>query len=170
MTVLCAVVVGCGEVERPVPAAGPASAAGIPATPVPEAVTESIVLNGARVDVTHPRFDAGRIEDVFDGKRETLARTENATTAVLDMAFQGARKASRVEVVTGTMDVGLEVALTRAGGPEPLVFRKTMTNQTTEPTIALDFEGIVEFERAKVEITNLNGGDGHLHIYEVKFR
>jgi len=167
---LCAVATGCGESERPVPAPAPPAATALPAKSVPEAVTESIAIDGARVDVSHPRFDVGRIQDVFDGKRETLARTEDATTALLDLAFREGRKASGIEVITGTMDVGLEVTLTRAGEPEPLAFRGAMTHQTTEPTLALDFGGVREFERAVVRITNLNGGDGHLHLYEVKFR
>src|SRR5450759_3356945 len=165
LALLCAAVAGCGKSEKPVPA-GPAPAA----TAVPASLTETIAIDGVLVDVTHPKFDSGQIQNIFDGKRETLARTENATTAVIDIAFQGTRKAAGIDVITGTMDVGLEVTLTLVGKAEPLVLSKTMVQQTTEPVVSLDFGGVQEFNRAKVEVTNLNRGDGHIHIYEVKFK
>ncbi len=166
LALLCAAVAGCGKSEKPVPGTAPAPAA----TAVPVSLTETIAIDDMLVDVTHPKFDSGQIRDLFDGKRETLARTENATTAVIDIAFQGTRKAAGVDVITGTMDVGLKVTLTLADKAEPLVFSKTMLHQTTEPTVSLEFGGVQAFKRAKVEVTNLNGGDGHIHIYEVKFK
>lgn len=165
--VLCAAVLSCGKEEKPVPATArlvPASTA----TPADSAVTISIA--GVQTEVTFTRLDMGQILDVFDGKRESMARTENATTAVIDLAFQGALEASSLEVITGTMDVGLEVTLTLADKPEPLVFSTKLVQQTTEPTVRLDFGGTQKFKRARVEITNLNGGDGHIHIYEVVFK
>jgi hypothetical protein len=67
------------------------------------------------------------------------------------------------------MDVGLKVTLTTTSKPEPLVFSGTLLKQIT-PTIHLDFGGTHEVKKIKLEITNLNGGDGHIHIYEVKFK
>ncbi|HEX7580453.1 MAG TPA: hypothetical protein VF580_10665, partial [Thermoanaerobaculia bacterium] len=148
----------------------PGTAPAPAATAVPVNLTEIISIDGVLVDVTHPKFDLGQLLDLFDGKRETMARTENATTAVIDLAFQGTKKAAGVDVITGTMDVGLKVTLTLVGKAEPLVLSKTMVQQTTEPVVSLDFGGVQEFKRAKVEVTNLNRGDGHIHIYEVKFK
>lgn len=165
--VLCVAVVSCGKQEKPVPAPAPAVPAAT-ATPANPAVTLSI--DGVQTEVTFPRLDIGQIQDVFDGKRESLARTENATTAVIDLAFQGAREAKGLEVTTGTMDVGLTVTLTLSDKPEPLVFSTKLVQQTTEPTARLDFGGIRKFTRARVEITNLDGGDGHIHIYDVVFK
>ncbi len=165
--VLCVAVASCGKEEKPVPATahlGPAPKA----TPANSTVTLSIA--GMETEVTFPRLDNGQIQDVFDGKRESLARTENATTAVIDLAFQGTREARSLEVITGTMDVGLQVTLTLADKPEPLVFSTKAVHQTTEPTVRLDFGGVQKFKHARVEITNLDGGDGHIHIYEVVFR
>ena len=99
-----------------------------------------------------------------------MARTENANTAVIDLAFQGAREARGLEVITGTMDVGVEVTLTLADKPEPLVFSTKLVQQTTEPTVRVDFGGVQKFTRARVQIANLNGGDGHIHIYEMAFK
>ena len=138
------------------------------AAPANPAVTVSIA--GVPTEVTFPRLDIGQIQDLFDGKRESMARTENANTAVIDLAFQGAREARGLEVITGTMDVGVEVTLTLADKPEPLVFSTKLVQQTTEPTVRVDFGGVQKFTRARVQIANLNGGDGHIHIYEMAFK
>jgi hypothetical protein len=165
--VLCAAVVSCGKEEKPVPGtAHPVPAA--TASPANPAATISIA--GVPTEVTFSKLDIGQIQDLFDGKRESMARTENANPAVFDLAFQGAREARGLEVITGTMDVGLEVKLTLADKPEPLVFSTKLVQQTTEPTVRIDFGAIQKFTRARVEIANLNGGDGHIHIYEVMFK
>jgi hypothetical protein len=60
--------------------------------------------------------------------------------------------------------------VTLTGKGEPLTYSKTMVQQTGEPTCLIEFGGVREFDHAKVEVTNLLGGDGHIHIYEVKFK
>lgn len=165
--ILCVAVVSCGKEEKPVPATAPPVPA---ATVAPASPATTISIAGVPTEVTFPRLDIGQIQDLFDGKRGSMARTENTNTAVFDLAFQGAREARGLEVITGTMDVGLEVTLTLADKPEPLVFSTKLVQQTTEPTIRLDFGGIQKFTRARVQIANLNGGDGHIHIYEIVFK
>ncbi len=167
--ILCATVVSCGKPEKPIPAAtSPAPAPAAATTPASPVATISIA--GVQTGVTYPRLDMGEIQNLFDGKRDTLARTENATTAVIDLAFQATREASGLEVITGTMDIGVKVTLTPTEKPDPLVFSQSLVQQSAEPTVRFDFGGVQKFQRAKVEITNLNGGDGHIHIYEVTFK
>lgn len=163
---LCTSFVGCGADERPVPAVGP-----IPTAPATrENTTGPVSIAGTLAEATYSALDAGTIQDVFDGDRGSLARTENATTAVIDLVFPEVREAGGLAVITGTMDVGIDVTLTPVDESDPLSFHGSLLQQDTEPTVNLDFGRVRTFKRARIEITNLNGGDGHIHIYEVVFR
>jgi hypothetical protein len=158
---------GCGKSEKPVasPAAPPAPAV----QAMGGSTTSTTELDGLLVEVVHSKLDMGQIKDLFDGDNGTLIRTENAKTALFDLAFQGTKKVSGVEVKTSTMDVGLKVTLTATGKPDPVVFSETLLGKT-DPTISVDFGGTYETSRIKLEISNLNEGDGHVHLYEVKFK
>ncbi len=168
---------GCGKKTEPgkpeAAAAGGAPAAEAPAaaTPVPPPrdvqVTESFELDGATVEAVHTKLDEGRVQDLFDGNVVTLGRTENAQTFVLDMKFSKPRRLKGVAVTTATMDVGLKVSLNGATSGAG-VYSKELRNGGPDPTLALDFGATQEVRQIKVEVTNLQGGDGHVHVRELK--
>lgn len=161
---------GCGkgkEAAQPVASAAPeASAAAAPAGPPPD-VKESIDLDGAKVDTVHTKLDTGRVQDLFDDSPVSLGRTQNAQTFLLDMTFPQPRRMKGIAVTTGTMDVGLKVALNGAASGTG-VYSKELRNGGADPTVTLDFGGVQEVREIRIEVTNLQGGDGHVHVREVK--
>lgn len=178
---LIAMSTGCGKKEAPVPgpsggnAPGASAASGAaPGAPrpggAPPNVKESFEIDGTVVEVEHSAIDNGRVQDLFDGNKETLGRTENSTAMVLQLRFPTARKTSGLEVTTGSMNVRLTATLSVRGKGEPLVFQKTYTQLPPDPTVTLDFGGVQEVEKANIEIANADGGDGHVHVREVKLK
>jgi hypothetical protein len=132
-------------------------------------VSETIDLGGVLADVVHSKLDGGRIQDVFDNDKRTLARTEDADVAVFDLTFSAPRKMTGVEVTTGTMSVVLKVTVRALGKAEPLILQKTFTDQPQDPTVSLDFGGTREVKRIRLEVSDLSGGDGHVHVREIRF-
>ncbi len=161
---------GCGKGKEAATPAGAEPAAttvaAAPATPPPD-VRESIDLDGAAVDTVHSKLDIGRVQDLFDGNAATLVRTENAQTFLLDMTFGQPRRLKGVAVTTATMDVGLKVSLNGATSGAG-VYTKELRQGGPDPTLSLDFGGTREVREIRVEVTNLNGGDGHVHVRELK--
>ena len=172
-TLLITLSVGCGKQEAPTSATGKkpsATAAGTRPTSAVPNVKEVIEIGGALVQTEHSAFDIGRIQDLFDKNKDSIARTQDATTMLVDLTFPAPRKMSGLDVTTGSMNVGLKVTLTEAGKNEPTVFSKSFAQLPPDPTVTLDFGGALSVKRARIEIANLDGGDGHVHVREVSFR
>jgi hypothetical protein len=62
------------------------------------------------------------------------------------------------------MDVGLTVVV-KPQGEAAKTYTKEFRGMPPDPTVSLDFDtGKTPIESVRVEIKNLNGGDGHIHI------
>ena len=168
---------GCKKTETPAPAGVPASsvpavAPTSPPTPGPTAdsdlVVDHVLVDKQAIDVAHSKFDGGRSEDLFDTDPNTLARTENANPATVELRYASPRTVKSVSVTTGSMDVGLTVTVTPEQGA-PKVFTKEYRQLPNDPTVtlSLDPNGITT-KKVRVDIKNLNGGDGHIHIRTLK--
>jgi len=153
-----------GAPGAPAPSSGPSPAAKEP----PGLVTDKSLVDGRMTEIVHSKWDAGQTADLFDGKPETLARTENANPAVVELHAPAPRPLKGVSVTTGSMDVGLTVVVKPQGGPEK-TYTKEFRNAGADPTVTLDFDtGKTPIESVRVEIRNLNGGDGHIHVRTVQ--
>ena len=167
---------GCRKSEQAPAPAGSAPVAAAPATAPPppgptadnDLVVDKLVVDKQTVDVAHSKFDGGRSEDIFDSDSTTLARTENANPATVELRYSTPRPVKSVTATTGTMDVGLTVTVTPEQG-EPKVFTKEWRQLPNDPTVTLELDpkGIVA-KKVRVDIKNLNGGDGHIHIRTLK--
>ncbi|HEY3202177.1 MAG TPA: hypothetical protein VGL03_00830 [Thermoanaerobaculia bacterium] len=165
----------CGRKEQ----AGPASSgqAAPPAAPGGAAsaaatsglVRDSMEVDGQTVDIEHSPFDIGRVQDIFDNDKESLARTVNANPAVVMLHFSKPRSLKRVEVTTATMNVGVKCIATLEGGGEK-TFSGEYKNLSPDPTVSLELPGLSRpVSRLRIEIGNLDGGDGHIHIRAIRF-
>jgi hypothetical protein len=168
---LClAPLLACRKSETP---AGASSAPGGPASPAaseaPGLVTDKALVDGRMTEIVHSKWDAGQTPDLFDGNPETLARTENANPAIVELHAPAPRSLKGVSVTTGSMDVGVTVVVKPQGGGPPKTYSKELRNQPPDPTVTLDFDtGETPIESVRVEIRNLNGGDGHIHIRTIQ--
>ena len=171
LAVLIAIGVGCGKREPSAAGpstAAPAAAAGAPAAP-PEASStdlarDSMEVDGQVVEIAHSPFDMGRIQDMFDDKKETVARTLKANPAILTLTFSKPRTLKGIELTTATMDINLKCVATLEGGGEK-TFTQEFRNLPPDPTVTLDFPGLSAPVRVlHIEISDARGGDGHIHI------
>ena len=77
-----------------------------------EPVETSMVYNGTDVVVSHPKFDVGTIEELFDGDFDTIARTLDADPSTLVFSFAETRSLSgvRIGLWTPSFDLTLRAA------------------------------------------------------------
>lgn len=136
-----------------------------------EPVTESLRISGRSVQVTHPPFDAGRLEDIFDGDLFTLARSRQANPAVLDFQFQTPLRVSGLTITTGSMNLRLKVRLFVGEAADPISFTWNFPDLPPDPTVDVEFrEGPYQITRIEVSVQNLNEGkDAKVHIREIEF-
>ena len=134
------------------------------APPADGLVQDRVLVDGHTTLVRHSDWDMGRTQDLFDADPVTLARTRNANPAIVEILFTTPRRVGRVEVTTGSTSVGVVCKATLAGGGEK-TFGREFRGLPADPTVAVDFPGPDEaLVKLRVEITDLKGGDGHIHI------
>ncbi len=156
-----------GAAASAAPAEAPAGAQSAPtASPL---VTDKALVDGHLVRVTHSKWDGGQSADLFDTDPKTLARTENANPAVLEFELPTPRALDGISVTMGGSNFKLEVVARPADGAAPRTFSKEYRGLGPDPTLTLDFDtGQTPIASLRVEILNLDGGDGHIHIRTVK--
>jgi hypothetical protein len=164
-----------GEKVAAAPAAGseaaPAAAAPTEA-PAPKGgmVTDKALVDGHLVEVIHSKWDGGQTSDMFDTNKDSLARTENANPAIVEIKLPEPRPLKGVSVTTGGMDAGLTVVVQPVSGAAK-TYSKEFRQQPPDPTFGLDFDtGAAPIQDVRIEIKDLNGGDGHIHIRTLKLR
>jgi len=169
----------CKKGERasaPAPAAesGAANSTSAPSAPAaPPAgglVTDKALMDGHLVEVSHSKWDGGQTSDLFDTNKDSLARTEKANPAIVEIHLPEPRPLKGVAVTTGGMDAALTVVVQPASGAAK-TYTKEFRQMPPDPTFGLDFDtGATPVQSVRIEIKDLNGGDGHIHIRTIKLR
>lgn len=169
---LCAT--GCSKkVEK---AEGPKAAGGpkafFSAVPIGggEIIREKVNVSGEMIEISHSKLDMGSPESVFDNDLQTLARTERANPAVVELNFPTPRAMKGISVTTASMDIGLTAKVTSSGRADQKVYSKEFRSLPPDPTVRLGFDaGTGPVQKLRIEITRLDGSDGHIHIREIHF-
>ncbi len=161
----------CRRAEPPAPsaAASPAQAAALPAPAGAGLVTDKALVDGHLSEVSHSKWDGGQTSDLFDDDANTMARTENANPAILELRFPTPRPVTGIAITTGGTDYAVTVTLHPQGGGTPKTYTKEFLQMKPDPTLGLSFDtGTTPIESIRVEIKDVHGGDGHIHIRTVK--
>jgi len=132
-------------------------------------VTDKALVEGRLVHVAHSPWDGGRSADLFDADPATLARTENANPAVLEFRLPAPRPLKGVSITMGGRDFTVTATVRPEGGGSPRTYTREFRQMPPDPTLDLEFHtGETKIESLRVEILDVNGGDGHLHIRTVR--
>ena len=135
-------------------------------------VTESTVIDGQTVQVSHSIFDGGQLRDLFDGDTYTLARGLEANPLIVELTFPQPRPVKSLAADFGSMDFALTAKLYAEGAAEPVVFSQTYRGLPSDPHVELNFDGgPAMVSRLRLEIAQFNAGDeAHIHVRELKLR
>lgn len=171
--VLCAAACGKKQAAGPSgPASSPASAASAaPAasTALAGLVTDKALVDGHIVEVSHSKWDGGQTSDLFDEDRGTLARTEKANPAILEFRLPEPRPIAGIAITMGGTDYAVTVTVHPADGGPAKTYAKEFRQMKPDPTLEVPFDtGATKIASLRVEIKDVNGGDGHIHIRTVK--
>ena len=135
----------CRKGERPAAAAPEPGAASSTSPPLPlphrrapaaaagGLVTDKALMDGHLVEVSHSKWDGGQTSDLFDTNKDSLARTEKADPAVVEIHLPEPRPLKGVSVTTGGMDVALTVVVQPATGAAK-TYTKEFRQMPPDPT------------------------------------
>ena len=133
-----------------------------------EMLTDKALVDGSLAEITHSKWDGGRTADLFDADPQTLARTEKSNPAVIAIRLPEPRALKGIAVTTGGMEAGLTVVVQPRGEAEKR-YTKEFRHMGPDPTYGLDFDtGSTPIQSLRIEIRDLTGGDGHIHIRTIR--
>jgi hypothetical protein len=135
-------------------------------------VIEQIQLDGENVTISHSRFDSGRLVDLFDNDRFTLARVMEANPAFLEFTFPTPRRITRVAADFGTMDLQLTILLYPTGDTQPVTVTQIYRGLPPDPHVEMPLENAPPLvSKIRLEIKALDVGEVFkIHIREIKFK
>jgi hypothetical protein len=159
----------CGKKEQTASRGTPSEgSAGVMPGGTDGLVTDKALVDGSLAEVAHSKWDGGRTADLFDTDPGTLARTEKANPAVVALQLPEARPLKGISVTVGGMEAALTVVVQPRGGAAKS-YTKEFRHMGPDPTLAMDFDtGSTPIESVRIEIKDITGGDGHIHIRTVK--
>jgi len=166
----------CGRKEKAAAAASPAVPAAAPAETAPAAepgglVSDKALVDGHLVVVAHSKWDGGQTSDLFDTNPVSLARTEKANPAILELRLPEARPLGGVTLKMGGAEFKVTAIVTPAGGGASKTYTREFRNTGADPELSLDFDtGSQPIESLRIEIFDLDSVDGHIHIRTLKLR
>jgi hypothetical protein len=132
-------------------------------------VEEVVSLGGRTVTARHTPFDAGLLEDLFDGDPATLVRTDSINPAVLELEFGEPVRITGMRLVVGATDMEVTIRVFAGEETTPGRYEATLTGLGPDPRLDLVLEpppGAVL--RLTIEIRDLNGlASGRVHLREV---
>lgn len=116
--------------------------------------------------------DIGRIEDVVDGKFETLLRGLAANPLVIEFEFSEPHTISVVAVTTGTMEHFTVKAIATYANATTAETLQDFTDQPFDPTVEVVLpESDQQIQAIRIEIADLGlvpEGGFHIHIREIE--
>ncbi len=135
-------------------------------------VSESLALDDGVVNVTHTRFEAGQLADLFDGDTFTLVRHIAANPVRYEFVFEEPRPVSGLAADLGTMDAALTVTLTPPPGApgEAATYTADFIGLGRDPHVEMPFPDPPPLVGSMtLEIRDLNAGeDVKIHVRELR--
>jgi hypothetical protein len=133
--------------------------------------TRQILIGGEMVRLSHSRLDLGSIENLFDGSRDTLVRTWAVNPMQLDFSFARQRQLSGVDLRIGGTAATITLWLWSEGEELPFEITHKLEEAPLPREIPIDFWGEKMVVRMLINVLNTNDpDDGHVHLWEVRFK
>jgi 4-amino-4-deoxy-L-arabinose transferase-like glycosyltransferase len=136
-------------------------------------VSETVMVEGRLVTVSHSQFDIGPITNAFDGDPYTLVRTLVDNPAIIEITFAEPRTLTGIDLTTATMDYNATVSLTPADGGALLVYSRDFIRPGPDPTVDFLFvpAPTAPIKKLRLEVKDLNTlGDAHIHIRDINLK
>jgi hypothetical protein len=129
-----------------------------------------VTIDGDLVNVKYSYLDMGSIGDLFDGSKQSLARTLEANPFVIELDFSSARPISGLIMTVGSMEAEISLRVTTDDGhikEYQKIFSSAPENQTTQ----IDFEEAWSVKMLHIEVRNMHAGEpANVHVAEIKLK
>jgi hypothetical protein len=128
-------------------------------------------LGGYDVDITYPRFDIGRLDDLFDRKPESLVRTRAINPLELVFDFHVPPILRGVTLLVGGTPTSVRVVVTPDGSGQPVQLSRDLPSALTVREVHFDFPKPVRSARVVISVKNTEDSPaGYVHLWEISWK
>lgn len=132
-------------------------------------ITELVTIGYEVIQVTHSPFDAGRVQDIFDGDSFTLARGARANPLLIELKFPSPRAVHSIGAMFGSMNFRWTIQAYANDADPPVEYRAQYANLKTEPNVQMNLTGGPNLvSKIRIEVLNTDAGDqAKIHVREL---
>ncbi len=140
-------------------------------------VTETAIINGEPVEISHPRFDVGNIAAMFDGDPFTVARGVAANPLVLDFKFSHPTSINGVAGYFGRAHLRLKFSVYGEEPSNPTIYELEVRHEYASldyppaPVVEVAFDrGPSAATQMRMEVSYPESdASAHVHVFDLKF-
>lgn len=133
-------------------------------------VTDTVMLDGEKVIVHHSSLDMGELSSLFDGNKDTLARSAFSNPLVVGIDFKSPRPIQNVTVLAGAEPVTLTVEVTDSEGAAH-TFETEAGLASGFKDVSIDFGSVLEVKSLKVLLYDVNVPEPtNVHLWEIQLK
>jgi hypothetical protein len=131
-----------------------------------------ITLDNQAVHVLYSNPDMGNIENIFDGKADTLMRTGGANPMIIELDFPSPRSIAGYSLIFGSTTVEVNTTLYPADQQaENVIINQLLSGTVASPGGTVSFDFPVDVTKARFEIRDTSQGEpGHVHVWELTLK
>ncbi len=129
-------------------------------------VETTLSINGRPTRVTHPGFELGSIEALFDGKPETVARCYRAVPLVVELCFPEPRRLAEVVIFHREHCEFRQTVVGYDAQGEPVCEQQDRGNLAERDRVVRVPLGDRALERLRIEVA-LDGEESWVHLREI---
>jgi hypothetical protein len=133
---------------------------------------QDITLDGQVVHVSYPLLDIAPIDNVFDGKLDSLIKTSEVNPLLINMEFTAVRQISSLTAHVGSETVDITVVLTGEDGAPLGTFTQRGENGSVDgyKDVTIDFGGVKLVKKLHFEMLDTYAPNpSPVHLWEITF-
>jgi hypothetical protein len=131
----------------------------------------TLTIQGNLVQVRYSMLDMGSIELVFDGDKQTVARTLEANPFIIELTFPEARQLNGYKMILGSADVRVTALLYPDSGGQPVQSMANFDGSVSNPELDVNFGQAVSAQKVRFEIFQpYSGVPANVHVWEIELK
>jgi 4-amino-4-deoxy-L-arabinose transferase-like glycosyltransferase len=130
-----------------------------------------VMIDGDPVQVQYSMLDMGSIDLVFDGNKDTVARTLEANPFVIELTFPEERLFSGYKMVLGSADTRVSAILYSTEDGQPAESVADFDGSPSNPELDVNFGQTIAAKTVRFEVFQpYSGVPSNVHVWEIEFK
>lgn len=130
-----------------------------------------VIIGGELVQVKYSMLDMGTIDLLFDGDKQSVARTLEANPFIIELTFPEEHTFTGYNMFLGSADIRITTSLYPAKNEQPYQSVADFDGSPSNPELEVDFSQPVAVQKIRFEVYQpYSGVPSNVHIWEIEIK